>query len=495
MNKIKSEIAKTNFFLFSINAIIDIGLIGGYGVEVIKGTRTVGYVAFFALLVLINLLSCIIPYIKNRDNANIKYINLFGYSIVYAFALFTSVKPLTYAYIFPIFIVYILYFDYKLVFIGMWIIDILNVLKVVQNYLGIGQEVMNTSADTTNYLVQILSVGIFAFAMLKATGYSNSFSDTKKARVKEEQEKNTSILNDVLNISKTTKDNASLTLGIIDELNDATIRVNESVDEISIGNQSNAESIEKQTMMTTHIQSAIDETKSLAEAMSDNTTESLEAIQAGKKSIDEVVKESELIVKKNAEVSDVMNLLVDNTKEVSKITEQIFSISSQTNLLALNASIESARAGEAGRGFAVVADQIRILADETRKLTENITKLVGDLGTHADSTKVVVDDVVSSMNSQNEKITNSQKQFGIIEKKVNVLSQDVTSINNKVSNLVEANNTIVESISQISAVSQEVNAGTLEVVELGEFTKGKAEEAKKLMEDLTNTIELVDKYI
>lgn len=71
----------------------------------------------------------------------------------------------------------------------MWIIDILNVLKVVQNYLGIGQEVMNTSADTTNYLVQILSVGIFAFAMLKATGYSNSFSDTKKARVKEEQEK------------------------------------------------------------------------------------------------------------------------------------------------------------------------------------------------------------------------------------------------------------------------------------------------------------------
>ncbi len=317
----------------------------------------------------------------------------------------------------------------------------------------------------------------------------------RKPGLRKNRKKNTSILNDVLNISKTTKDNASLTLGIIDELNDATIRVNESVDEISIGNQSNAESIEKQTMMTTHIQSAIDETKSLAEAMSDNTTESLEAIQAGKKSIDEVVKESELIVKKNAEVSDVMNLLVDNTKEVSKITEQIFSISSQTNLLALNASIESARAGEAGRGFAVVADQIRILADETRKLTENITKLVGDLGTHADSTKVVVDDVVSSMNSQNEKITNSQKQFGIIEKKVNVLSQDVTSINNKVSNLVEANNTIVESISQISAVSQEVNAGTLEVVELGEFTKGKAEEAKKLMEDLTNTIELVDKYI
>ncbi len=94
--------------------------------------------------------------------------------------------------------------------------------------------------------------------------------------------------------------------------------------------------------------------------------------------------------------------LGESSKEIGNVVKLITSIAEQTNLLALNATIEAARAGEAGKGFAVVAGEVKELAQETARATDDIARRVESIQADTAGAVAAIDDVAGIITQIND---------------------------------------------------------------------------------------------
>ena len=129
--------------------------------------------------------------------------------------------------------------------------------------------------------------------------------------------------------------------------------------------------------------------------------------------------------------------LADSVQKIGEVVDLITDIAEQTNLLALNATIESARAGEAGKGFAVVANEVKNLASQTSKATEEISRQIGEVQAATTSSVGAVQDVTKT----------------IIE-----LNEIATAISAAVEQQGAATQEIARNVEQAAAGTQEVNS-------------------------------------
>jgi methyl-accepting chemotaxis protein len=142
--------------------------------------------------------------------------------------------------------------------------------------------------------------------------------------------------------------------------------------------------------------------------------------------------------------------LGESSAEIGNVVKVITSIAEQTNLLALNATIEAARAGEAGKGFAVVANEVKELAQETAKATEDIARRV--LAIQGDTTAAV---------AAIEEISTIVAQISDRQTTIASAVEEQTATTNEMSRSVqEASTGTAEIASNITGVSSAADSTT-----------------------------------
>lgn len=171
---------------------------------------------------------------------------------------------------------------------------------------------------------------------------------------------------------------------------------------------------------------------------------------------------------------ETIERLGSRSEEIGGVMKVITTIAEQTNLLALNATIEAARAGEAGKGFAVVATEVKELAQQTAKATEQISEQIEAIQTDTSQSVQAVRDISDIIENIR---ANAQTVAAAIEEQ----SATTDEISHGVVEVTTGSDEIAANISSVSESAQTTQEASLETKNLADELSTIAEQLEKIV--------------
>lgn len=458
-----------------------------YILELVKGNRTLGYMAVFCAILLIPLVISILIYKKDKSSPLIKYIGVFGYGILYIFVLFTSVSMLAFCYVLPMIVAIALYQDSKFALQGGIMAILVNIAYIVTCMIQSGAE----SLDIVNYEIELAVIALVAGLSLLSTKALERVGKYKMSLIEQEKVKEENILKQVLTVTGELVEKISEIDAESKKMEKQGERSKGAIEEIVTGTNDLASTIQKQLQMTENIGNLTDDMGVIVEEIQDKFAGTRKVTEDGNQDVAELLKSSELNEKASGEVSVTMNNLARQTSEVNEILQMIEGITTQTTLLALNASIEAARAGEAGKGFAVVADEIQKLASQTEEATGQIKVIINELTQQTDVAEKSVGSLVESNKKQAQLVERTRIAFDRISRDIIDVSSSVEKQSSSMGQVKDSNTEIIQYVENLSAFSEELLANTENTKGLTDGTIEGTKKVSSLLDDVMKEVEIL----
>jgi methyl-accepting chemotaxis protein len=241
---------------------------------------------------------------------------------------------------------------------------------------------------------------------------------------------------------------AILVEGIVDN----THALASASEELTSVSQQMSAAAEQTTAQANLVSAAAEQVSGNAQGVSSSVENLGQSIHEIAGSAQEAARVARQAVEMAGSTSKTMNALGMSSQQIGQVVKVITTIAEQTNLLALNATIEAARAGEAGKGFAVVANEVKDLARETAKATEDIGSRIEAM--QADADRAV--NAISEISSVIERIDSLQTTIAAAVEEQSVTTAEISrNIHEATTGTTE----IAENIIQVAQAAQSTAEG------------------------------------